>query len=65
VSPPSYESSSLLKRISDQGRTVEATIVDRCAGCPGGADLDFSIVAFSALADPSVGRLYGVEWDYE
>jgi hypothetical protein len=46
------------------GRTVTATVVDRCAGCAGAADLDFSEAAFAQLADPSVGRIHGVQWDF-
>ncbi|KIM81775.1 hypothetical protein PILCRDRAFT_8449 [Piloderma croceum F 1598] len=47
-----------------QGRSVVVAITDRCGGCTGGADLDFSPAAFGQLADLSVGRLHGVEWDY-
>ncbi|KIK65842.1 hypothetical protein GYMLUDRAFT_257803 [Collybiopsis luxurians FD-317 M1] len=47
-----------------QGKSVTVTITDRCAGCAGAADLDFSPAAFNKLADPSVGRIHGVTWDY-
>jgi len=50
--------------VNYQGRTVDVTIVDRCADCPG-ANLDLSPAAFDVLADPSVGRLYGVQWNYD
>ncbi|KAJ3829219.1 barwin-like endoglucanase [Lentinula raphanica] len=43
---------------------VTVKIVDRCAGCAGEDDLDFSLAAFSVLADPAVGRLHGVTWEY-
>ncbi|CAK5264142.1 unnamed protein product [Mycena citricolor] len=47
-----------------QGRSVVATVTDRCAGCAGTGDLDFSPAAFSQLADPSVGRIFGVTWNF-
>ncbi|KAF8930620.1 hypothetical protein BGZ52_000890 [Haplosporangium bisporale] len=50
--------------VNYQGRSIEVTIVGRCADCRG-ADLDLTPTAFDALADPSVGKLYGVEWNYE
>jgi expansin (peptidoglycan-binding protein) len=49
-------------RASYNGKTVEATIVDRCPGCPQGG-LDFSPVAFQALANLDVGIIQGT-WDY-
>ncbi|CAK5264149.1 unnamed protein product [Mycena citricolor] len=47
-----------------EGKSVTVAITDRCAGCAGAADLDFSPAAFAQLADPSVGRLTGVTWDF-
>ncbi|KAJ7155636.1 plant expansin [Mycena filopes] len=44
------------------GKSIIVTVEDRCAGCAGAADLDFSPSAFAQLADPSVGRIHGVEW---
>ncbi|KAF9510443.1 hypothetical protein BS47DRAFT_68472 [Hydnum rufescens UP504] len=37
--------------------SVTVRIVDRCAGCQGKFDLDFSPAAFNALADPNLGRI--------
>jgi expansin (peptidoglycan-binding protein) len=48
----------------DQGKSVTVTVVDRCAGCAGTADLDLSPTAFSQLANESVGRLHNAEWNY-
>ncbi|KIK65889.1 hypothetical protein GYMLUDRAFT_951322 [Collybiopsis luxurians FD-317 M1] len=48
-----------------QGKSVTVAITDRCAGCAGAADLDFSPAAFNQLADPSVGRIHGVTWDFD
>ncbi|KAF9209502.1 hypothetical protein BGZ59_010083 [Podila verticillata] len=50
--------------VNYQGRSVDVTIVGRCADCPG-ANLELTPAAFDVLADPSVGRLYGVQWNYE
>ncbi|KAJ4485251.1 barwin-like endoglucanase [Lentinula aciculospora] len=47
-----------------QGKSVTVTITDRCAGCAGEFDLDFSPAAFDRLADESVGRIHGMTWDY-
>ncbi|KAF5385560.1 hypothetical protein D9757_006736 [Collybiopsis confluens] len=49
---------------SYQGKSVTVAITDRCAGCAGAADLDFSPAAFNQLADPAVGRIHGVTWTY-
>lgn len=51
------------QRPTDQGKTVTVTITDRCTGCAL-TSLDFSPAAFDELADPSVGRLYGIEWEW-
>ncbi|EJD40629.1 hypothetical protein AURDEDRAFT_69810 [Auricularia subglabra TFB-10046 SS5] len=45
------------------GRSITFTIEDRCAGCNGFGDLDFTPAAFTALVgstDP--GRVHGVTW---
>ncbi|KAF5385546.1 hypothetical protein D9757_006762 [Collybiopsis confluens] len=46
------------------GKSVTVAITDRCAGCAGAADLDFTPTAFGLLADLSVGRIHGVTWDF-
>lgn len=46
-----------------QGKSVTVTITDRCTGCAI-TDLDFSPSAFSQLADQSVGRISGMDWDW-
>nr|ADI72050.2 loosenin [Bjerkandera adusta] len=38
-------------------KTIKVQITDRCGGCKGATDLDFSPSAFNKLADPSVGRI--------
>ncbi|KAF5347091.1 hypothetical protein D9758_011640 [Tetrapyrgos nigripes] len=48
---------------SFNGKTITVTIVDRCTQCVG-QDLDFSPTAFSQLADPAIGRINGVTWDF-
>ncbi|KAM5533116.1 hypothetical protein V8D89_013259 [Ganoderma adspersum] len=50
-------------RATYQGKSVEVMAVDRCTGCAM-FDLDFSPSAFDALADESIGRLHGVEWEW-
>ncbi|KZP03598.1 hypothetical protein FIBSPDRAFT_879297 [Athelia psychrophila] len=50
--------------VNYQGKSVDATVVGRCAGCPG-ANIELSLAAFDALADPRVGRLHGVQWNYD
>jgi len=47
------------------GRSVTVRIVDRCAGCSGEGDLDFSPGAFGQLADLSVGRIHGMTWKFD
>jgi len=44
------------------GKSVAVTVVDECAGCPGGQDIDLSPAAFQKLADLGVGRLHSVTW---
>ncbi|KAI0704953.1 RlpA-like double-psi beta-barrel-protein domain-containing protein-containing protein [Cytidiella melzeri] len=47
-----------------QGKQVTVTITDRCAGCFGKYNLDFSPSAFSQLADQTVGRIFGMTWNF-
>lgn len=49
---------------TDQGQSVDVTVVDRCPDCPG-ANLELSPAAFDALADPSLITLYNVQWNYD
>ncbi|OCH95800.1 hypothetical protein OBBRIDRAFT_720074 [Obba rivulosa] len=46
-----------------QGNSVTVTVTDRCTGCAV-SDLDFSPAAFSQLADESIGRIFGMTWDW-
>ncbi|KZP11438.1 hypothetical protein FIBSPDRAFT_962306 [Athelia psychrophila] len=46
------------------GVSVNATVVDLCGGCTGLGDLDFSPDLFDQLAPESVGRLFGVTWEF-
>jgi len=45
------------------GKTVQVSVIDRCAGCAGEYDLDLSPVAFSTIADESLGRI-PVTWSW-
>ncbi|KAJ3795105.1 RlpA-like double-psi beta-barrel-protein domain-containing protein-containing protein [Lentinula aff. detonsa] len=46
------------------GKSVTATITDRCAGCEGAADLDMSPSLFDTLVgDPGIGRV-SITWHY-
>jgi len=47
-----------------QGKCVDVTVTDRCAGCYGAYNLDFSPAAFNVLADPSAGRINPIEWHW-
>jgi expansin (peptidoglycan-binding protein) len=47
--------------VNYQGKNVQVSLTDRCAACAYG-DLDFSPAAFDQLADPSVGRISGIQW---
>ncbi|TFK36607.1 RlpA-like double-psi beta-barrel-protein domain-containing protein-containing protein, partial [Crucibulum laeve] len=49
-------------RVNYNGRSVVATVVDKCPGC-GYDDVDLSPAAFSALANLTLGRI-PVEWDF-
>ncbi|EJD03838.1 barwin-like endoglucanase [Fomitiporia mediterranea MF3/22] len=46
-----------------QGKSVTVKIVDRCDGCTGPTDLDFSRGAFDQLADEGAGRIQ-IEWQW-
>jgi len=50
-------------KVTYQGKTVTVTITDRCTGCAL-TSLDFSPAAFDTLADPSLGRLYDIQWEW-
>ncbi|KAJ7088417.1 RlpA-like double-psi beta-barrel-protein domain-containing protein-containing protein [Mycena belliarum] len=45
-------------------KSVTVTVEDRCAGCPGAADLDFTEAGFRKLAALGVGRIHGVKWEW-
>ncbi|KAJ7751937.1 hypothetical protein DFH07DRAFT_960773 [Mycena maculata] len=45
-------------------KSVIVTVEDRCAGCAGAADLDFTVAGFQQLASPTVGRIQGVKWEW-
>jgi len=46
------------------GKSVTVRITDRCAGCQGEGDLDFTPAAFQKLAPLSVGRIHGMKWSF-
>ncbi|KAJ7622885.1 barwin-like endoglucanase [Mycena rosella] len=46
------------------GKSVTVTVEDRCAGCPGAADLDFTEAGFKKLANLDIGRIHGVKWEW-
>ncbi|KAG6830260.1 hypothetical protein H0H87_008650, partial [Tephrocybe sp. NHM501043] len=46
-----------------QSKSVVVKVVDRCGGCPGDYDTDFSPTAFSKLAPESAGRI-DLEWEW-
>jgi len=46
-----------------QGKTITVSLTDRCTGCAYSA-LDFSPAAFDALADPAVGRIHDLTWNF-
>ncbi|KAF9065123.1 RlpA-like double-psi beta-barrel-protein domain-containing protein-containing protein [Rhodocollybia butyracea] len=50
-------------KASSKGKSVVVEIVDRCAGCKGKFDLDFSPAAFKALANPDAGRI-PITWEF-
>ena len=49
----------------DQGQSVTVAITDRCGGCKGATDLDFSKGAFDQLTNnqESLGRVQ-IEWEW-
>ena len=46
-----------------QGKSVTASVMDRCTGCSYN-DLDFSPAVFTKLASKDAGRLKGVKWSF-
>lgn len=48
--------------MSDQGQTIDVTVVDTCEGCAQ-FDIDLSPGAFQALAPLSAGRIQ-VDWEW-
>ncbi|KAF9065126.1 RlpA-like double-psi beta-barrel-protein domain-containing protein-containing protein [Rhodocollybia butyracea] len=50
-------------KASSGGKSVTVEIVDRCAGCAGEFDLDFSETAFAVLAPLSAGRI-PITWEF-
>ncbi|KLO11970.1 barwin-like endoglucanase [Schizopora paradoxa] len=46
------------------GKSVTVKITDRCAGCQGMGDLDFTPAAFQKLAPLSVGRIHNMKWSF-
>ncbi|PBK65629.1 hypothetical protein ARMSODRAFT_891594 [Armillaria solidipes] len=46
------------------GKSVTVTVTDKCMGCAGMYDLDFTPTAFSRLASTDVGHLTGVDWNW-
>ncbi|KIY63789.1 hypothetical protein CYLTODRAFT_457812 [Cylindrobasidium torrendii FP15055 ss-10] len=53
-------------RATYNNRTVDVTVQDKCMGCQGMYDLDFTLPGISKLVDDPVfvGRLHGVTWDW-
>jgi len=51
-------------KVTYQGKSVEVAITDRCAGCFIPDSLDFSPAAFNQIADPSVGRIHNIQWEF-
>ncbi|KAJ6505854.1 RlpA-like double-psi beta-barrel-protein domain-containing protein-containing protein [Mycena vitilis] len=45
-------------------KSVVVEVVDRCAGCPGASDLDFTENGFTKLASKDLGRLQGLKWEW-
>ncbi|KAJ7495453.1 plant expansin [Mycena latifolia] len=45
-------------------KSVTVVVEDLCAGCPGDADLDFTIAGFTKLAASEEGRIHGVTWEW-
>ncbi|KAJ7676923.1 RlpA-like double-psi beta-barrel-protein domain-containing protein-containing protein, partial [Mycena polygramma] len=49
-------------RVTYGQKSVVVAVEDRCAGCAGAADLDFTETGFAKLASPNQGRIHGVKW---
>ncbi|KAL1748849.1 RlpA-like double-psi beta-barrel-protein domain-containing protein-containing protein, partial [Schizophyllum fasciatum] len=43
--------------------SVVVAITDRCAGCAGGHDIDFTPSAFAQIADQGLGRIQ-ITWEF-
>ena len=52
-----------MREPADQGKFVDATVVDLCPGCASGS-IDLSPGAFQQLASLDAGRIQ-VTWDFE
>ncbi|KAJ7476632.1 plant expansin [Mycena latifolia] len=46
------------------GKSVTVRVQDRCGGCAGRGDLDFTQAGFKKLAPLSVGRIHNVKWEF-
>ncbi|KAG9121195.1 hypothetical protein FRC07_002956 [Ceratobasidium sp. 392] len=47
-----------------RGKSVKARVVDMCPIC-GHDNIDLSPSTFEQLADKSVGKLYGISWEFD
>ena len=47
---------------SDNGQSVVAEVVERCAGCTGPEDLILNAAAYQALTGSSTGGMIQVDW---
>ena len=48
------------------GKSVSGVkIVDKCAGCSIAGSIDVTPAVFKELADPSVGRVSGIQWKFD
>ncbi|KAF7340468.1 Plant expansin [Mycena venus] len=45
-------------------KSVVVTVKDRCTGCAGAGDLDFTEAGFAKLASLNQGRIHGVQWEW-
>jgi hypothetical protein len=50
-------------QVNYNGNSVILTVTDRCGACQFG-DIDMTETAFKNLADPSIGRLFGISWTF-
>ncbi|KIY73474.1 hypothetical protein CYLTODRAFT_365455 [Cylindrobasidium torrendii FP15055 ss-10] len=48
------------------GKSVNVTVTDKCGGCRGMYDLDFTMTAIKDIVDDPIalGRIPGIEWDW-